>query len=123
VEWSRNRSIVSQAYSPLGGGHLASAKTAGPALSAIATAHNRSTAEIALRFIAQNGVAAIPKASSTAYMLENMDVYDFTLTSDEMRSLGSLASPMGSHGGVADSMSMMCVDHDTGRMARCIYLD
>ena len=43
----------------------------------------------------QQGVAAIPKAASTAYQLENMAVFDFALDPAELRALSVLANPAG----------------------------
>lgn len=112
--------LVLQAYSPLAGGHLATPDS-NSTLARIATAHNRSAAQIALRFIAQSGVAAVPKANTLEYMAENMGVFDFTLTDTEMVQLGSEPTP--NKRAVSDAESMMCIDTSTGKMARCSYLD
>jgi diketogulonate reductase-like aldo/keto reductase len=109
-----------QAYSPLGGGEIASGKV--DAVNAVANAHNVSAAQVALRWIVQQGVAAIPKASTTDYQLENMDVFGFELNASEMRTLSVMTNPPG-NGQNQDPASMMCIDEDAGRMARCIYLE
>eukprot|EP00040_Diaphanoeca_grandis_P022674 m.122356 g.122356 ORF g.122356 m.122356 type:complete len:360 (+) comp28916_c0_seq3:187-1266(+) len=119
VEWSKNNSVVMQAYSPFAGGELS--KPGVEPLQTFATKYNVSSAQIALKFIAQRGVAMIPKASTTAYQLENMDLWGFNLTISEMAALGRLATP--NRRGVSDSMSMMCIDDTQGLMARCSYLD
>lgn len=119
-EYASNNSIVLQAYSPLSGGKLATA-TAGSLQDTIAKAHNRTAAQVALRFIAQGGVAAIPKASTLDYMMENEGIFDFNLTDTEMMQLGGQATPNGR--GVGDAESMMCIDASAGKMARCSYLD
>jgi 2,5-diketo-D-gluconate reductase B len=118
--YAGNNSVVLQAYSPLAGGVLAKAD-ANATISVIARAHNRSVAQVALRFIAQGGVAAIPKAATLDYMAENMGVFDFALTASEMVELGAAATP--NRRGVSDAESMMCVDTTQGKMARCSYLD
>ena len=119
-DWSTRHKIVLQAYSPLGGGEIATGKL--PAVNAIATAHNVTAAQVGLRWIVQQGVAAIPKASTTVYQRENMDVFGFELTAAEMRLLSVMVNPAG-NGQNQDSTSMMCIDEDAGRMARCFYLD
>ena len=119
-DFAKENKIVLQAYSPLGGGEIASGKI--PAVNAIAKSHNVSAAQVALRWIVQQGVAAIPKAATTDYQLENMDVFGFELSAAEMRSLSVMANPPG-NGQNQDPASMMCIDEDAGRMARCIYLD
>ena len=54
-------------------------------------------------------------------MTENMGVYDFTLTDEEMVALGAEAAP--NRRGVNDGESMMCTLPEQGKMARCAYLD
>ena len=66
--------------------------------------------------------AAIPKAGTTEYQLENMDVFDWSLTAAEMAELAVLAHPVPG-GRAQETPSMMCIDDDAGRMARCEYLD
>lgn len=119
VEYGKNHSIIMQAYSPLGGGHLATS-TDEP-LKSIAAKHNVSVAQASLKFIEQRGVAAIPKASTAEYQAENLDLAGFTLTETDMVALGSMANP--NRRGGADGMGMMCIDTATGKMARCYYLD
>jgi len=117
--WCRAHGIQQQAYSPLGGGKLS--KSSDTTVLAIAQKHNKSTAQIALRFLVQNGLSVIPKAGTTAYQLENMDLFSWSLEPEEMVSLGRLATPYSR--GVSDGMSQMCVEESSGYMARCIYLD
>jgi len=117
--WCLAHGIQQQAYSPLGAGTLA--RSVDATVLAAAKKHNKSTAQIALRFLVQNGLSVIPKAKSTVYQLENLDLFGWELEPQEMVALGRLAVPYSR--GVNDGMSLMCVDEDTGGMARCIYLD
>ena len=117
--WCRAHGVQQQAYSPLGRGQLA--KTTDPAVLAAAARHNVSTVQVALRFLVQSGLSAIPKSSNPKYQLENRDVFRFALDADEMVALGALANPY--ERGDSDGMSMMCVEPTTGYMARCSYLD
>ncbi|MBQ3532911.1 MAG: aldo/keto reductase [Oscillospiraceae bacterium] len=55
-----------------------------PVLSEIAAAHGRSVAQVALRFLLQSNVVVIPKSSHKSRMAENLNVFDFALTTEEM---------------------------------------
>ena len=75
-----SRKIVPQAYSPLGGG---SSNVLGAALmKQIADAHGVSTAQVALRWLIQQGIPAITAAmaSQTAYMKEDLAIFNWTLS-------------------------------------------
>ena len=61
-----------------------------PLLQRIGRAHGKSAAQIALKYLVQNGVAVIPKSSHAARMRENIDLFDFTLSDEEMAQLHSL---------------------------------
>jgi len=79
---ARERELALVAYSPLAHG----AVPRDPTLSEIGSAHGRSAAQVALRWLLQHeGVAAIPKASSRAHLEENLAVFDFQLDEEEMR--------------------------------------
>ena len=55
-----------------------------PTLEAIGKAHGKSVAQIALRFLHQNGVIIIPKSTHKERMVQNLDILDFALSDDEM---------------------------------------
>ncbi|WP_432842365.1 aldo/keto reductase [Dactylosporangium sp. CA-092794] len=61
-----------------------------PLLAGIARAHGRSVAQIALRWLLQRGVVVIPKSVRPDRMAENIDVFDFELTDDEMARIATL---------------------------------
>ncbi|MET8186768.1 aldo/keto reductase [Streptomyces sp. NPDC005246] len=61
-----------------------------PVLSGIAEQHGKSVAQVALRWLVQRGVVAIPKSVRTERMAENIDVFDFALTDDQMASITTL---------------------------------
>jgi 2,5-diketo-D-gluconate reductase A len=58
-----------------------------PALTGIATAHAKSVAQVVLRWLTQRGVIVIPKSVRKDRMAENMDIFDFKLTTDQMASI------------------------------------
>ncbi|WP_327434495.1 aldo/keto reductase [Streptomyces sp. NBC_01236] len=61
-----------------------------PVLSGIADQHGRSVAQVVLRWLVQREVVAIPKSVRADRMKENIDVFDFELTDDQMTSIATL---------------------------------
>ncbi|MYS86168.1 aldo/keto reductase [Embleya scabrispora] len=61
-----------------------------PLLSEIAEKHGKSVAQVVLRWLTQRGVVAIPKSVRAARMAENLDVFDFELTDDQMAAIAAL---------------------------------
>lgn len=58
-------------------------------MKAIADRHGKSVAQILIRFQVQRNVVVIPKSVTPARIVSNIDVFDFVLTEDEMRSIES----------------------------------
>jgi len=87
LEACHRRGLIFTAYCPLGRGRLFS----DPVLADIAKQKGRSVAQIALRWLVQQGnVAPIPRSSNARRMGENLDVFDFVLTEDEMKRIAAL---------------------------------
>lgn len=61
-----------------------------PLLESIGSVHEKSVAQVALRFLIQRGVVAIPKSVHKERMVENVAVFDFALTDDEMTAIAGL---------------------------------
>jgi 2,5-diketo-D-gluconate reductase A len=61
-----------------------------PALSEIAAAYSKSVAQVVLRWLTQRNVVVIPKSVRPERMRENIDIFDFDLTDDEMARVGAL---------------------------------
>jgi len=61
-----------------------------PVLKEIGDKHGKSVAQTALRFLIQNGVIVIPKSVHKSRMEENFNVFDFTLTEEEMKRIEAL---------------------------------
>ena len=61
----------------------------------IAKAHGRGIAHVALRWLIQQNVVPIPFSSKPERIAENFDVFDFTLTDDEMARIAALKRPDG----------------------------
>ncbi|MBI4922724.1 MAG: aldo/keto reductase [Devosia nanyangense] len=64
-----------------------------PVIEAIAAAHNRSAAQVTLRWIVQRGLVAIPRTSKIERLAQNLAVFDFSLTDAEMASMSALTRP------------------------------
>jgi 2,5-diketo-D-gluconate reductase B len=83
----RKHDLALVAYSPLALGRAARDKV----LVGIGARHNKSASQVALRWlIQQDNVHAIPKASSHEKRMENLDVFDFVLTCEEMTEISGL---------------------------------
>lgn len=61
-----------------------------PVLKEIGAKHGKSAAQVALRFLLQSDVVVIPKSTHKERMDENFNVFDFTLTADEMTAIEAL---------------------------------
>lgn len=59
-------------------------------LASIGKKYNKSVAQVVLRWLIERGVAVIPKSVNKGRMIENIDVFDFELTADDMHTIQSL---------------------------------
>ncbi|MFT3901794.1 MAG: aldo/keto reductase [Niabella sp.] len=59
-------------------------------LTAIASEHNKSVAQVILRWLKQRGIIVIPKSVRKERMQENFDIFDFDLTAGDMQQISSL---------------------------------
>ncbi len=93
--WLEKYGPAPQAYAPLGQGR-ANEMFENEVVKEIAAGHGKTPAQIALRFLVQNGVSVIPKSVHTDRIKENIDIFDFALTAEEMKALSALdtATPM-----------------------------
>lgn len=48
---------------------------------------NKSAAQVLLRYLLERGVSVIPKSTSSIRLLQNIDIFDFSLTKDDMKTL------------------------------------
>ncbi len=78
--------IVTEAWSPLGRGRALT----DPAIGEIARAHDRTPAQVVLRWHMQLGHVAIPKSATPARLEENLGVFDFELSPSEMETIDRL---------------------------------
>jgi 2,5-diketo-D-gluconate reductase A len=79
--------IVTEAWSPIGrGGDLLKH----PAVVKAAEAHSKTPAQVVLRWQVQQGSVPIPKSANPERLRQNLEVFDFALTDEELASLSSL---------------------------------
>jgi 2,5-diketo-D-gluconate reductase A len=81
-----NHGIATEAWYPLGGGTVSDAAE----LKTIADAHGKSVAQTILRWHLQLGTVVIPKSSHRERMAENFDLFDFSLSDEEMTVIAGL---------------------------------
>jgi 2,5-diketo-D-gluconate reductase A len=90
--------ITPEAWSPLGGIHVyrpadpdAVLNALGqPTVTAVAEKHDKTPAQVVLRWHVENGIVAIPKSVKSHRIEENIDVFDFELTADEVAAIDAL---------------------------------
>lgn len=82
--------IVVEAWYPLGGRGHQKELLNDPVLSEIAARHNKSVAQVILRWDLQRGVVIIPGSSNPDHIEENISIFDFSLTDDEMEQIAAL---------------------------------
>ncbi len=77
------------AWGPLGGQGV-DGIVKSEALTAIGAKYGKSAAQVALRWLTQRGVVAIPKSSHKERMAQNFDIFNFTLSDDDMSQIATL---------------------------------
>ncbi len=79
------------AYSPVAKGRIRGDET----LTRVGQAHGKTAAQICLRWLVQQNVAAIPRTSKIERLSENIGIFDFALSDDEMGQISAMASAKG----------------------------
>jgi 2,5-diketo-D-gluconate reductase A len=79
--------IVTEAWSPLGRG---GAVLKAPVITELADRYAKSPAQVVLRWHVELGLAAAPRSSNAARLAENLDIFDFHLTAQEVAAISSL---------------------------------
>lgn len=87
-DWMKKYNIQIEAWAPFGEGR--GEMFSNPVLTEIAQKHQKSVAQVILRWHIQNGVVVIPKSTHKERMAENFNVFDFTLSEDDMKKIATL---------------------------------
>lgn len=85
VKYCRSHNIAVMGYTPLARGHYFQ----DPLVKDMAQRHNKTVAQIMLRWSVQAGYITIPKSDKKERLQENANIFDFTLSEDEMNALNS----------------------------------
>ena len=88
VAYCTKHNITVEAYSPLGKGRIGLLED--PVLTSIADAKNKPVATVILWWLLQRGITPIPLSRNDKRIRENLNVFDFALTEDEMRAIAKL---------------------------------
>ena len=82
--------IVTQSWSPLGGSSGAGSLLAEPVIGQIAERLGRTPAQVVLRWHVQQGLVVIPKSSDRTRLAQNLDLFSFDLSADDLAAIGTL---------------------------------
>lgn len=103
-----------EAYQPLG--HGDASLLSHPAITALAEKYGKNAGQVILRFEVQDGLIVLPKSTNPARIAGNLDLFDFTLTEDDMDTLRALDTGKGHHDpeapGVAEILLQNYKIHD-----------
>lgn len=86
VEFCHSHQMVVEAWSPLGTGAVLNNET----LKTIAKKHHKSVAQVCLRWVLQNEVLPLAKSITPNRIAENLEVFDFELSVDEMQTINEM---------------------------------
>jgi diketogulonate reductase-like aldo/keto reductase len=94
-DFGAGHGILTQAWSPIGGITFYRDSNHGstlddPTIGGIASAHGKTAAQVMLRWGLQHGRSVIPKSTKPSRIAENIDVFDFELTDDEITAIDGL---------------------------------
>ena len=87
-EYDAAHDIVTESYSPLGAS--SSDLRGDPVITGIAKDHGKSPTQVVLRWHVQLGLVAIPRSSNPGRIAENIDIFDFELTEQDMSKISAL---------------------------------
>ena len=88
IDYCKSHGIAVEAWSPLGG--TGGSLLTNPELAAIGAQYGKSAAQVVIRWHLQRGVIVLPKSTHEQRICQNIDVFDFTLTDDDMKAINAL---------------------------------
>lgn len=91
-EADKERGIITEAWSPLS---RARTVTHDETIAELARQKGKTVSQVILRWHVQLGVIPLPRSSSELHQKENLDVFNFELTEDEMETINALTKPDG----------------------------
>lgn len=87
-EWMNKYGVQHEAWAPFGEGR--GGLFTDPVLTKIGAKYGKTTAQVMLRWHLQRGIVVIPKSTHKERMAENFNVFDFTLSDDDMKEIAAL---------------------------------
>ena len=87
-EWMKKYGVVHEAWAPFGEGR--GVLFTDPVLAKIGAKYGKTVAQVILRWHLQRGIVVIPKSTHIERMEENFNVFDFTLSADDMKEIAAL---------------------------------
>jgi diketogulonate reductase-like aldo/keto reductase len=87
LKFCSSKGILVEAYSPLAHGQRSDATTIPP----IADKYGKSSAQVILRWCYQHGTLPLPKSKNPEHIASNLDIFDFELTTAEMKQIDGLS--------------------------------
>ena len=87
--WMDKKNVAHMAYAPLGQGNRDEMYQE-PTVLHLAKKYAKTPAQILLRFLTQNGIIVIPRSTNKEHIKENINIFDFSLTKEEMSDLSAL---------------------------------
>jgi diketogulonate reductase-like aldo/keto reductase len=91
IEACRRHGLAVVAYSPIAKGKVRGEET----LARIGQAYGKTAAQVCLRWLVQQDVSAIPRTSRVERLSENLNIFDFELSTSEMNEIFAMGSPQG----------------------------
>lgn len=91
ISYSNKMGVTTQAYSPLGNG--TPELITGNLTTAIGKTHGKSGVQVALRYIVQSRIPLVAKSSNVKHLADDIDIFSWELTDDEMTTLHAASSP------------------------------
>jgi len=91
-KWHEENNVATESWSPIG---RANEVLQNEDIQNIANHHNKTVAQVILRWHVQLGAIPIPKSASPQRQLENISIFDFSLSETEMDTINALTRPDG----------------------------
>ena len=88
IQFCQSNNIVIEAYAPFGSG--ATGVLQNETIAAIAKKNNKSVGQIILRWMVQQGMIVLPKSSNPVRIKQNMSLFDFELSEEDMMEITAL---------------------------------
>ena len=92
VKYCQENNILVEAWSPWGTGRMLTNEL----LQSIAHKYDKSTAQLCLRWALQQGILPLPKSITPSRIVENTNIFDFTISPDDMAAINALPNFGGS---------------------------